>query len=104
MNDVTNQSGIPYMEMGVPFILGLAVGYTMKKIFKIALFFLGITVIALFVLENQHILTINGDELQDSIGTGKNGFMWLFNLIKTKITLIEGGSALSGFVLGLKMG
>lgn len=107
MNDNTNQTGIPYMEMGSAFVVGLAVGYALKKSFKIILFLVGIGLIALFILENQHIITLNEEGLQSGIESGQQGFLWIFNMVKERLgnlSFVGGGSAIAGFVVGLKMG
>ena len=66
---------ISYLEMGSGFLIGLSIGYVLKKSLKIMLFLLGLTVILLFVLENQHIITIDEKGLIESINSSIGSFM-----------------------------
>jgi len=99
--------GIPYLEMGSGFMLGLSVGYVLKKSFKLLLFLVGLLVIAMFVLENQHIIVINEDSLDQNIALGTEAFKHFVFFLKERISSLKiagGISAGAGFVVGLKMG
>ena len=99
--------GIPYLEMGSGFMLGLSVGYVLKKSFKLLLFLVGLLVIAMFVLENQHIIVINEDSLDQNIALGTEAFKHFVLFLKERISSLKiagGISAGAGFVVGLKMG
>ena len=96
---------IPYLEMGSSFVIGLAVGFFIKKSFKMALFILGFALIATFYMESQGIFTINDKVLEESIGHGVEYFDYLVSAVKERITSFQSGvGALAGFVVGLKLG
>ncbi len=107
MNETIDKLELPYLQMGEGFIIGLSVGYAIKKSFKIVLFFTGIIVIGMFLLENQHIISINEEGLQRYIGSGTDAFKWLFTFIKDRLSSLSfagAGSTMLGFAAGLKMG
>ncbi len=98
---------LPYLEMGSGFMIGLSVGYVLKKSFKLLLFLTGLVIIALFVLENQHIIVINEDSLNQNIALGTEAFKQFGLFLKERISTLKvagGISAAAGFVAGLKMG
>ncbi len=100
-------TGLPYLEMGSGFMMGLSVGYVVKKSFKLMLFLTGLILIALFILENQHIITLNESSLDESITTGTAAFQEFVVFLKDRLRTIKvagGVSAAVGFVAGLKMG
>ncbi len=98
---------LPYMEMGSGFMIGLSVGYVLKKSFKLLLFLTGLVIIAMFVLENQHIIVINEDSLDQNIALGTEAFKHFAIFLKERISSLKiagGISAAAGFIAGLKMG
>jgi len=102
-----DKENIPYLEMGGSFLLGLAIGFALKKSFKIGLIILGLGFIFVFVLENQGILTLNEDSLNAQLShvIEQSKFMIAFikdrmGEYKTTGTL----SAVAGFGVGLKIG
>jgi len=106
LNEATNvDHPIPYLEMGSSFLIGLAVGFFIKKSFKAVLFILGLSLIIMFYMESQGIFKINDQVLQESISQGADYFNFLVASVKERITTFQSGvGALAGFVVGLKMG
>jgi len=96
---------IPYLEMGSSFLIGMAVGFFIKKSFKVVLFILGFSLIIMFFMESQGVLTINDKVLEESIANGSDYFNYLVSAVKDRITSFQTGvGALAGFVVGLKFG
>ena len=96
---------IPYLEMGSSFLIGLAVGFFIKKSFKAVLFILGFSLLVAFYMESQGIFTINDKVLEESISNGADYFNFLVASVKERITSFQSGvGALAGFVVGLKLG
>lgn len=106
LEGATNASHpIPYLEMGSSFLIGMAVGYFIKKSFKAVLFILGFALIITFYMESQGIFTINDKVLEESITNGSKYFDFLVASVKERITSFQSGvGALAGFVVGLKFG
>ena len=99
--------GLPYLEMGGGFLIGLAIGYVLKKSFKILLILLGISLITIFVLESKGVITLNEAGLQESVSGGMEMFKHFAGFLKDRLSNFEvtsGLSAVAGFVVGLKMG
>jgi uncharacterized membrane protein (Fun14 family) len=104
-NSITADTPLPYLEMGSGFIIGLAIGFFIKKSFKMVLFILGFALIATFYMESQGIFTINDKILEESIANGVKYFDYLLSAVKERITGFQSGAgALAGFVVGLKLG
>ncbi len=98
---------IPYLQMGSAFFIGLAIGYTLKKSFKIMLIVAGIAFIALFVLESQGAVSVDETILQKSTTEYLSHFQALFEMLKSRVQKIgmgSGASAIAGFFVGIKMG
>lgn len=93
-------------NIGAPFLVGLAVGYFAKKILKVALFLGGAAVVLLFVGEYYGVSTVNDQTLQQTAQTAADmanqSGSFLYNRL-TRLTW-KGGSAVAGFLLGLKIG
>jgi len=104
-NNISADTPLPYLEMGSSFVIGLAVGFFIKKSFKMVLFILGFALILSFYMESQGIFTINDKVLEDSISNGMQYFDYLVAAVKERITSFQSGvGALAGFVVGLKLG
>jgi len=104
-NSISADTPLPYLEMGSSFVIGLAVGFFIKKSFKMVLFILGFALIASFYMESQGIFTINDKVLEDSISNGMQYFDYLVSAVKERITSFQSGvGAVAGFVVGLKLG
>ena len=98
---------MPYLEMGTGFLIGLSIGYVLKKSFKILLFLTGVALIAVFVLESQGVIVLNEANLQDTVSGGIDTFKDFAGFLKERLERFEvssGLSAVAGFFLGLKMG
>jgi len=104
-NNISADTPLPYLEMGSSFVIGLAVGFFIKKSFKMVLFILGFALIISFYMESQGIFTINDKVLEESISNGMQYFDYLVAAVKERITSFQSGvGALAGFVVGLKLG
>ena len=104
-NSISADTPLPYLEMGSSFVIGLAVGFFIKKSFKMVLFILGFALIISFYMESQGIFTINDKVLEESISNGMQYFDYLVAAVKERITSFQSGvGALAGFVVGLKLG
>jgi len=87
-----------------PFVIGLAVGYFAKKLLKTALFFLGAAVFLLFVAQHYGLTALNNINLQE-VGGGFLGIVkQVAGFLKDKLSSIEGGSGVGGFIVGFKFG
>ncbi len=98
---------LPYLEISGGFLIGLSVGYALKKSLKILLFLLGGIIILLFVLENQHIITIDKNGLESSVSQWGMQIKNFALFLKERIAQYHTGSKLSagtGFLIGLKAG
>ncbi len=98
---------LPWLHMGGAFLSGLAVGYALKKSFKILLLLTGFILIAVYLFESQHIIKIDDVALSQTVAKGGELFNHLAIFLKARLgnlELVEGGSAGAGFLLGLKMG
>ncbi len=109
MNEKLQQIGaqIPYLQMGSNFLIGLSVGYFIKKSFKLVLILTGLTIVVMFVLESKGIISINESSLDQTVSLGAHGFSTFISFLRerlSKLTIAGGGSAIAGFVLGLKWG
>lgn len=104
MNNTQNIE-IPYLEMGGGFLLGLSVGYALKKSFKALLLVFGLGFIFMILLENQGAISIDQVPLQDAINLGVEKFKSIFELLKHRFEnyhAVGGMSALAGFIVGIK--
>ena len=100
-------AGLPYIEMGSVFLIGLAVGYFLKKSFKVLLMVVGMGLVLIFALEHQKVVTINEDALNHIMTAGSEQFQLFAAFLKERLEKLEikgGISAVAGFFVGLKMG
>jgi uncharacterized membrane protein (Fun14 family) len=92
--------------VGTPFLIGLAVGYCMKKLMRLALLLVGAVLIVLFVAEQYQLIVISDTAVQTATATlsqATNSFNhWLFQRLSLFST--QGVSVTAGLVLGFKMG
>jgi len=98
---------LPYLEMGSGFLVGLSVGYFLKKSFKLILLMMGLVIVVMFVLENRGIITINEVGLDQTVTAGADTFRVFVGFLKERLgrfTFAGGGSAIAGFLTGLKWG
>lgn len=93
-------------NVGAPFIIGLAVGYFAKKMFKTALFIMGGIVTLMLVGESYGIITINETALLHTVDAAsvaaKESGHFLVN--RLSVYTARGVSATAGFFLGFKNG
>jgi uncharacterized membrane protein (Fun14 family) len=92
-------------QLGIGGIGGFLAGYAIKKISKLILVLIGLLVFFLFYLGTRGIISINYEELWNSLA-GMLGFAgqaatWLIGLIALFPAL---GSFAAGFLIGLKIG
>jgi uncharacterized membrane protein (Fun14 family) len=100
-------SPFPFLDMGTHFVIGLAVGYFLKKFFKFLLIFLGLGLVILFVMESQGISTVNEDALTSGVSHGVDSFKGLTSMLQDRLShmkLSSGAGAVAGFFAGLKFG
>jgi len=106
--NIDNIAGqIPYLQMGTGFVIGLSVGYVIKKSFKLILLLLGVGMILIFVLENKHIITIDESSLDAGVSAGTATFKEFAGFLQDRLGTLHissSASALAGFLAGLKMG
>jgi len=98
---------LPYLEMGSGFLVGLSVGYFLKKSFKLILIFSGFIIVALFVLESKGMIVINENTLDSTVAEGAGAFKTFAGFLQERLgrfTFASGGSAIAGFLTGLKWG
>ncbi len=97
----------PFLEMGTHFVIGLAIGYFMKKFFKFLLIFLGLALVILFVMESQGISTVDETSLTNGVEQGVSSFKSLTIMLKDRLGHMQpssGVGAVAGFFAGLKFG
>ena len=100
-------NNLPYMEMSGGFLIGLATGYAIKKSIKLLLFFLGIVIILLFILEHQHIISIDKQGLEHNISNWWIQLKEFVIFLKYRVSQYHTSSklsALTGFIIGIKAG
>ncbi|HHH20071.1 MAG TPA: hypothetical protein ENK86_06150 [Campylobacterales bacterium] len=103
----TDQSAFPFLEMGTSFVIGLAIGYFLKKSFKLLLLLLGLGLVILFVLESQGYFAVNDEMIQNGVSSGVSSFQSLVDMLKNRLSSMElttGAGAIAGFFAGLKFG
>jgi uncharacterized membrane protein (Fun14 family) len=93
-------------NVGAPFLVGLAVGYFAKKVVKIALFIGGAAVVLLFVGEYFGITRVNEQALHQTAQTAVDLAGQSGNFLYNRLSHLtwKGGSAVVGFLAGLKLG
>ncbi|MBV5316588.1 MAG: hypothetical protein JZU50_02155 [Desulfobulbaceae bacterium] len=93
-------------NIGAPFLVGLAVGYFAKKVLKVALFLGGAAVILLFVGEYYGVTQVNDQALQQTAQTAADLANQSGSFLYDRLSRLtwKGGSAVAGFLVGLKLG
>ena len=102
----TKSIEIPYLEIGGGFLLGLSIGFALKKSFRALLLVVGLGFIFMIVLENQGSVSIDQIPLQEVIDIGAQKAKSVFELLQSrfeKYHIAGGVSALAGFIVGLKI-
>ncbi|WP_300363138.1 FUN14 domain-containing protein [Hydrogenimonas sp.] len=98
---------LPYLDMGSGFVIGLAVGYFLKKSFKLLLLLLGIALVLMFALEHYGIVSINEAGLEHTVEAGTGTFKQFALFLKERLSefgFAGSASAVGGFAIGLKIG
>ncbi len=98
---------IPWLDMGAGFLIGMGVGFFLKKSFKLLLLFLGIGVALIFGLEQLHVVQVDETHLKETVEQGSGFFKQAFVFLKDRLSRFGAagsGSAIAGFLVGLKMG
>ena len=105
MNE-TSTTDYLFSDIGAPFAIGLAVGFFAKKAFKIALFFAGMAIVALFVSEYYGITSVDDERLKQAADAATNAVKQSGSFLSERLGHItsKGVSATVGFIAGLKMG
>ena len=98
---------IPYLTMGASFLIGMAVGYVVKKSFKLMLFLMGLSLILIFFLEYKHIVVVDQDQLLNFVDAIRESFSNFVLFLKDRVAQIKLSgtlSAVAGFIVGIKFG
>ena len=102
-----NSGAFPFLEMGTSFVIGLAIGYFLKKSFKFLLLILGLGLVILFVLESQGYFHVNDGMIENGVSSGIDSFQGLVAMLKDRLSSMKissGASAVAGFFAGIKFG
>jgi len=93
-------------NVGVPFVIGLAVGYFAKKMLLTALFLGGAAIVLLFVGEYYGITEISDINLQEAANSATEAAKQSGDFLVKRLSRItsKGVSAVGGFIVGLKLG
>lgn len=96
-------------QLALGTLLGLAVGFTMKKALKIGLVLLGVFLLAGLALQHFELISINWTTIEDlyvrTVERSGGLFAMARNWARSIGALIPvGGSFIVGFVLGLRLG
>ncbi len=110
MNNITESNMLDNLnisELSSTFLLGLSVGYFIKKGFKITLFIFGLLTIILFWIKSQQIIEINNSTILNIFDIISEVLKSSYNFVYTHIKSLEplgGASVIVGFLTGLKIG
>jgi uncharacterized membrane protein (Fun14 family) len=100
-------TSFPFLEMGTSFVIGLAIGYFLKKSFKFLLLILGLGLVVLFVLESKGMFHVDDQAIQTGVSSGVDSFQGVVAMLKERLANMElttGAGAIAGFFAGLKFG
>lgn len=94
-----------FPNVGAPFLVGLAVGYLAKKALKLALFFGGAAIVLLFVSEYYGVVQINDQALEHAAQATADAASQSGSFLYQRLSELQwkGGSAIAGFLAGLKL-
>ena len=107
ISKITTDTPFPFLDMGTSFVIGLAIGYFLKKSFKFLLLILGLGLVLLFVLESQGMFHVDDQTIQSGVSSGVDSFQNIVGMLKerlAKMQLTTGAGAIAGFFAGLKFG
>ncbi len=90
-----------FKDLGFGGAMGFLVGFTLKRIFKLVAFILGLYILSLIWLADNGVITVNWDAL----GRFASGFFTSFDSFARNAvrTVSFGGSFAVGFVAGMKV-
>jgi uncharacterized membrane protein (Fun14 family) len=93
-------------EYSPAFILGLAIGFFLKKTFKTFLLFLGAAAVIVILLNHNGWIDIGLDSMTSVAEQGQEKLQSVFELAKEHLGSIgaHGVTGVAGLMLGLKMG
>ncbi|WP_457601408.1 FUN14 domain-containing protein [Hydrogenivirga sp.] len=99
MEDLFGQEVVK--ELGFGGALGFLAGFTLKRVFKLIAFILGLYLLSLIWLADNGLITVNWD----AFGRFVAGFFSSFeSFAKNAVRTVSfGGSFAAGFVLGMKV-
>jgi len=103
----SSSSGFPFLDMGTSFIIGLAVGYFLKKFFKIMILILGLGLVVIFVLESKGTIHVDDQAISNGVSGGVSWFQDLIAMLKNRLSTMQlttGAGAIAGFAAGIKLG
>ncbi|MEM0364185.1 MAG: FUN14 domain-containing protein [Candidatus Nitrosocaldus sp.] len=104
--DPLGVGGLLTSQIAIGGIIGFFIGFTIKKITKVALFILGIFFIALLYLEYNGYIVINYAKFEEAFGKIGSSIAGQLAVpatpILTNIPLLGGFGV--GFIIGLKKG
>jgi len=101
------QNPLGFLDLGTSFVIGMAVGFFLKKSLKLALFVLGFMLVAMFLMESNGMFSVNETTLEHGVSGGIDMFQSLAIFLKNRLdamTFGKAGSAVAGFIVGLKIG
>ena len=105
MNDLLSGSGW-ISELGPAFIIGLAVGYFAKKVFRIGLFLFGAIVVVSFLLDQSGLFHVSTTTLESMASGVGDEAVKAGGFLRGRLDGFSGKglSAGAGFLTGLKIG
>ena len=107
-NKVTDiLSSISFDKLSIGFVIGLAIGYFLKKGIKLILILVGLLIIGLFALQYYGIIEINNHGILSSADRVVALIKGVGIFAKEHLSYLEkegAGGATAGFLLGLKIG
>jgi uncharacterized membrane protein (Fun14 family) len=87
--------------MTISGLLGVVVGYAIKKILKIFAILTGLYAVSLMYLSSQGVITFNYDKFSVLL---ENGFTWLKSSYGQLATFVGSMSIAAPFLIGLAIG
>jgi len=99
-------AGFLLPNVGAPFLVGLAVGYFAKKMLKVALFIGGAAIVLLFIGEYYGVAHIDEQALHQTAQSAADLATQSGTFLYDRLSHFtwKGGSAVAGFLAGLKLG
>ncbi len=99
MEELFNQEVVK--ELGFGGAMGFLVGFTLKRVFKLLAFVVGLYILSLVWLADNGVITVNWD----SLGKFASGFFSSFeSFARTAVRTVSfGGSFAVGLAVGMKV-